>query len=117
MIFPKRGEVYLVNFDPAKGYEIQKTRPALIIQNNVNNEYSQIVIVAAISSQVPSKAYPTNVFVNATEGGLENDSVVLLNQVRSIDKTRLVKQLGTLSVDTIQKVNRAIEISLGLVDI
>lgn len=117
MNFPKRGEVYLVNFDPAKGYEIQKTRPALIVQNNINNEYSQIVIVAAISSQIPSKNYPTNVFVKAPEGGLENDSVVVLNQVRSIDKSRLEKKLGDLNPDTMQKVNRAIEISFGLVDL
>jgi mRNA interferase MazF len=116
MSFPQRGEVYLVNFDPAKGYEIQKTRPALIVQNNVNNEFSHIVIVAAISSNLPSKKYLTNVLVKAPEGGLDTDSVVVLNQVRSVDKIRLEKKLGTVSPETMEKVNKAIQYSFGLID-
>lgn len=114
--FPKRGDVYLVNFDPATGYEIQKTRPAVIVQNNVNNEFSHIVIVAAISSNLPSKKYLTNVLVKAPEGGLGTDSVIVLNQVRSIDKSRLEKHLGTMTPETMEKVNKAIQYSFGLID-
>lgn len=112
---PKRGEVYLVNFDPSIGAEIRKTRPALIIQNDVGNNYSPIVIVAAITSQFDEKLYPTEVLIKALEGGLEYDSVVLLNQIRSLDKQRLIRCLGSLTQSTMEKVDKAIKISFGLV--
>ena len=111
----KRGEVYWVNFEPAQGAEIQKTRPALIVQNDIANRYSPIIIVAAITSQFEETLYPTEVLIRAPEGGLSSDSVVLLNQIRSIDKRRLLRRLGALKSETMGRVNRAIQISLGLV--
>jgi len=117
IIFPKRGEVFLVSFDPTIGREIRKTRPALILQNDIANRYSPITIVAAITSRYEEPLYPTEVLVKAPEAGLSTDSVVLLNQVRSIDKRRLIKRLGRLHKESICKVERALEISLGLVRI
>ena len=114
---PKRGEVYLVNFDPTVGSEIQKTRPALILQNDISNEYSPITIVAAITSQFDETLYPTEVLIQPPEGGLTTNSVVLLNQIRSIDKKRLIKRLGTLNVETMEQVNQAIQISLGIIEL
>jgi mRNA interferase MazF len=111
---PKRGEVYLVDFEPAKGAEIKKTRPALVIQNDVANRYSPITIIAAITSHFDAKLYPTEVLVKKPEGGLTADSVVLLNQIRSIDKARLVKRLGTAKPETMEKVEDALRISLEL---
>lgn len=115
-ITPKRGEVYIVSFDPTIGSEIKKTRPALILQNNIANRHSAVTIVAALSSQFDEPVYPTEVLVEPPEGGLEKRSVVLLNQVRTIDKQRLVAKLGTLKPETMGRVDRALEVSLGLVD-
>ncbi len=112
--YPKRGEVYLVSFDPTRGAEIKKTRPALVLQNNIANRYSPITIVAAITSQFEDPLYPTEVRINAPEGGLAHDSVVLLNQVRSVDKQRLVKRLGVLRPATMKEVEGALQISFGL---
>ncbi|MEC4813379.1 MAG: type II toxin-antitoxin system PemK/MazF family toxin [Scytonema sp. PMC 1069.18] len=117
MMQPKRGEVYLVSFDPTVGAEIQKTRPALVLQNDVSNEYSPITIVAAITSQFDETLYPTEVLIQPPEGGITVNSVVLLNQIRSIDKQRLIRKLGQLTEATIEQVNQAIKISLGLVDL
>src|SRR5438034_5467840 len=93
---PRRGEVYLVNFEPTIGAEIKKTRPALILQNDIANRHSSITIVAAITSQFDQPLYPTEVLIRAPDGGLRVDSVVLLNQIRSLDKQRLVRHLGVL---------------------
>jgi mRNA interferase MazF len=117
VIRPKRGEVYLVNFDPTIGAEIQKTRPALVVQNDIANRHSPITIVAAITSQFGEPLYPTEVLIEPPEGGLTIASVVLLNQIRSIDKRRLVRRLGVLMPGTIIRVDRAILISLGLVEV
>ncbi len=114
---PCRGDVYLVNFDPTLGAEIRKTRPALILQNDIANRHSPITIVAALTSKVDEKLYPTEVLVKAREGGLASDSAVLLNQIRSIDRRRLVKRLGKLRTETMANVDRALRISLGLMEI
>jgi len=114
MILPRRGEVYLVNFDPTIGAEIQKTRPALIIQNDLGNRYSPLTIVAAITSHHGGTPYPHQVLTEAPEGGLQVDSAILLNQIRSVDKRRLVKRLGVLGTRTLAKVDSALQISLGL---
>ena|SRR5438093_2463748 len=111
----RRGGVYLVNFDPTVGVEIQKTRPALIIQNDIGNRYSQLTIVAAITSQYEEPLARYKVLIKASEGGMKVNSVVLLNQIRSIDKRRLIKRLGTLSAETMRRVDQAVMISLGLV--
>ena len=117
VIRPKRGEIYLVNFDPTVGAEIKKTRPALILQNDIANRYSPITIVAAITSKYDVTLYPTEVLVKPPEGGLTTNAVVLLNQVRSIDKGRLIKRLGVLKPATMQHIDRALQISLGLVNL
>ena len=113
-IRPKRGEIYIVNFDPTVGAEIKKTRPALVLQNDIANRHSPITIVAAITSKYDATLYPTEVLVKPPEGGLTTNAVVLLNQIRSIDKGRLIKSLGLLKPATMQKVDRALQISLGL---
>ena len=112
--YPRRGDVYLVNFDPTVGAEIKKTRPALIVQNDIANRYSPITIVAAITSQFEEPLYPPEVLLPTGEGGMRVESVVLLNQIRSVDKRRLVKPLGSLRPPTLRKVDRALSISLGL---
>lgn len=109
--------MYLVSFDPTLGAEIKKTRPALVLQNDVANRYSPIVIVAAVTSQFEEPLYPTEVLVRAPEGGLTRDSVVLLNQLRSVDKRRLIRLLGVLKSTTMNQVDRALGISLGLLPI
>jgi len=115
--YPRRGEVYFVSFDPTVGAEIRKTRPALILQNDIGNRHSPITIVAAITSQFDEPLYPTQVLVKAGEAGLPKDSVVLCNQIRSIDKRRLVQRIGMLRGDTLQRVERALLLSLGIVKV
>jgi mRNA interferase MazF len=115
--YPRRGEVYLVSFDPTVGAEIQRTRPALILQNDIANRHSPITIVAAITSQFEEPLYPTEVLITPPEGGLTTASVVLLNQIRSIDRRRLVRRLGRVSAGTLEQVNRAIQLSLGLIEL
>ena len=112
---PRRGEVYLVNFDPTVGAEIRKKRPALVLQNDIANRWSPITIVAAITSRFKEPTYPTEVIVRAPEGGLDVDGVVLLNQIRSIDRRRLVRRLGVLRAERMREVEQAILISLGIV--
>lgn len=115
--FPQRGEIFLVSFDPTIGSEIRKTRPALIIQNDVANEYSPITIVAAITSKFGPTLRPTEVLISAGEGGLSQSSVVLLNQIRSIDRSRLIKRLGAVETHTLKRVGNGLKISFGLIDI
>lgn len=117
IISPVRGEIYLVNFDPTLGSEIKKTRPALVIQNDVANQHSPITIVAAITSKYDDRLFPTEILIPADSGGLKQDSVVLLNQIRSIDGQRLVKRIGNVEPDLMKKVDLAIKISLGLIQI
>lgn len=114
---PRRGEVYLVSRDPTVGAEIRKTRPAVVVQNDPANRRSPITIVAAVTSQFEEPLYPTEVLVRAREGGLTADSVVLLNQIRSVDKGRLVRRLGVLKTETMREIDRALLLSLGLVEI
>lgn len=115
MTFPRRGEIYLVSFDPTVGHEIKKTRPALIIQNNVSNQYSPITIVAAISSQFSNPPHPREVILPTGTTGLGKPSAVVLNQLRSVDRMRLVKRLGTVESSTMKKIDQALLISLGLI--
>lgn len=113
---PKRGEIWIVNFDPTVGSEIKKTRPAVILQNNIGNRFSSVTIVAALSSHFDDTLYPTEVLVEAGAGGLKDVSVVLLNQVRTIDKRRLAKKIGRLRPETMQKIDQALQISLGIIE-
>jgi len=111
---PRRGEIHLVSFDPTVGAEIRKTRPALVIQNDVFNRWSPVTIVAAITSRSDERVYPTKVPLDPPEGNLDNPSVVLLNQIRTVDRRRLVRRLGRLRPESMRRVDRAIRISLGL---
>ncbi|MTJ07818.1 type II toxin-antitoxin system PemK/MazF family toxin [Anabaena sp. UHCC 0253] len=115
IIYPQRGEIYLVNFEPTIGSEIKKTRPALILQNDIANQHSSITIVAAITSQFTAPLYPTEVLIKSSVSGLQFDSVILLNQIRSIDKQRLIKRLGILTSIIMEDVDKAMQISLGLI--
>lgn len=114
MIVVQRGEIFLVNLDPVKGSEQGNIRPALIIQNDSSNQYSPTTIVAPITSKIYTKEFPTNVEIVKNEGGLEEDSTILLNQIRTIDKTRIIKKLNKVNPETIMKVDLAIKASLGL---
>jgi mRNA interferase MazF len=109
--------VYFVAFDPTLGAEIRKTRPALILQNDIANRSSPITIVAAITSKFDQELYPTEVLVRTPEGGLDADSVVLLNQIRSVDRRRLVRRIGRLTPETMRLVDRALLLSLGLIEL
>lgn len=113
----KRGDIWLVNLDPTIGHEIRKSRPAVIIQNDLGNKYSPITIVAPITSQSIEKIYPIEVILNRKSSGLEKISKVLLNQIRAIDKRRLIKKIGKVDYETMMKVDYSIKISLGLVEI
>lgn len=118
MTFPRRGEVYLVEFDPARGHEIKKTRPAIIIQNDIGNRHSPVTIVAAITSKLSPTPYPVEVVVSPDrENGLTMPSAIQLSQIRSVDQQRLVRRLGTLDAATMRKVDHSMRISLGLVDL
>jgi mRNA interferase MazF len=115
--FSKRGEIYLVSFDPSVGSKIQKTRPALVIQNDVGNRHSPITIMAAITSKFGVPSYPTEVILEPEDSGMPVASAVLLNQIRSMDKQRLIKRIGKVNREAMQRVDRAISVSLGLVEI
>ena len=114
----KRGDVCLVAFDPTIGYEIRKTRPALIIQNDVGNQYSPLTIVAAITSKVSSIPFPVEVVVEPSKtNGLMKQSAIRLDQIRSIDRRRIIRRLGAVDGATMRKVDEATKISLGLIDL
>jgi mRNA interferase MazF len=110
----RRGDIFTVDFEPVKGSEQGKVRPGLIIQNDLGNQYSPVVIVAAITTGEQAK-YDINVEVKSPEGGLTRNSIILLNQIRTADKSRLGKYWGRLSPSTMAKVDEAIQISLGLI--
>ncbi len=110
----KRGDIYYADLSPVVGSEQGGVRPVLIVQNDVGNKYSPTVIAAAITSQKYKTQLPTHISVNGGDCGLQKDSIVLLEQVRTIDKTRLKERMGTLDNMEMDKINRAISISFGL---
>ena len=113
---PRRGEIYLTALDPTLGREIQKTRPALVIQNDVSNRWSDISIVAPITSTVRFPLNPVHVLLAANENtGLAVTSVALLNQIRAVDRLRFMKRLGAIDAQTLERLDEAIKISLGLI--
>ncbi|RJX22210.1 MAG: type II toxin-antitoxin system PemK/MazF family toxin [Desulforudis sp.] len=109
----RRGDVFLVNFNPARGSEQAGLRPALVIQNDVGNRTSPTTTVAAITTAI-HKSYPFLVLLEAGEGGLAKDSVVNAAQILTIDQTRLIKKVGSLAGKKMRDVDQAIRISLGL---
>jgi mRNA interferase MazF len=108
----RRGEIWVVNFNPGRGSEQQGIRPALVIQNDVGNQYAATTIVAAITTT--RKKYPVTVLLERQEGGLTEPSMVNLAQLLTIDKSRLLKRLGALIPEKLRAVDAAIQISLGL---
>lgn len=110
----KRGDIFYVNLNPSKGSEQAGRRPVLIIQNDVGNEYAPTVIVAPLTTKNLSREYPTNVHLKKSTAGLKEDSIALLSQIRTIDKTRLEKKVGSLPSGAMGNVDEAIKISLGL---
>ncbi len=110
----KRGDIYYADLSPVVGSEQGGLRPVLIVQNDVGNKYSPTVIAAAITSQLAKAKLPTHIDVNADHYGLAKDSVILLEQIRTIDKKRLREKMGHLDDGVMLKVNDAINISFGL---
>jgi len=111
----KRGDIYYADLSPVVGSEQGGIRPVLIIQNDVGNKYSPTVIVAAITSQINKAKLPTHVEISSEEYGLNKDSVVLLEQVRTLDKKRLKEKIGHMSDVDMKKVDEAIVVSMSLV--
>ena len=113
--YMKRGEIYYADLSPVIGSEQGGIRPVLIIQNDVGNKYSPTVIAAAVTSKINKAKLPTHIELNAVEYGLVKDSVVLLEQIRTIDKRRLKERIGELPDSTMNMVNDALLISLGFI--
>lgn len=111
----KRGDLYYADLSPVVGSEQGGIRPVLVIQNDIGNKYSPTVIAAAITSKLNKAKLPTHIELSSREYGLEKDSVVLLEQIRTIDKSRLKEKIGELNNFTMAKVNRAMMISLGVI--
>ncbi len=110
----RRGDIYYADLSPVIGSEQGGVRPVLVVQNDVGNKYSPTVITAAITSQINKAKMPTHIEVDALQYGLSKDSVILLEQVRTIDKKRLKEKVGHLEGDLMSKVNDALSISFGL---
>ena len=110
----KRGEIYYADLSPVVGSEQGGVRPVLIVQNDVGNKYSPTVIAAAITSRTDKSKLPTHIDVFADKFGLEKNSVILLEQIRTLDKKRLREKMGHLDESVMDKVNSAISVSFGL---
>jgi mRNA interferase MazF len=110
----RRGDIFYADLNPVVGSEQGGTRPVLIVQNDVGNKYSPTVIIAAITSQIDKAKLPTHVELKGDEYKLEKDSVVLLEQLRTIDKKRLKGKITFLDKEMMSKVEKALKISLGL---
>lgn len=113
----KRGEVYFADLSPVVGSEQGGIRPVLILQNDIGNRFSPTVIVAAITAQIQKAKLPTHVEINAEKYAFERNSVILLEQVRTLDKQRLTDKITKLDKDKMQEVDIALELSLGLKDL
>ena len=110
----KRGEIYYADLSPVVGSEQGGVRPVLIVQNDVGNRHSPTVIAAAITSRLDNAKLPTHISLDATTCGLQRDSIVLLEQVRTIDKRRLKDKMGSLDEASMSRVDNALSISFGL---
>ncbi len=113
----KRGEIFYAELNPVIGSEQGGTRPVLVIQNDIGNQYSPTTIVVAITSQISKAKLPTHVEVRAVRSGLERDSVILTEQIRTVDKSRLKEKVAVLDDEVMLRVDEAIEVSLGLTEI
>lgn len=110
----RRGDIYYADLSPVVGSEQGGVRPVLIVQNDVGNKYSPTVIAAAITSQTGKTRLPTHISLNAERCGLAKDSVVLLEQIRTLDKKRLKERMGALDLLAMNRVNQALQVSFGL---
>jgi len=110
----KRGDIFYADLRPVVGSEQGGIRPVLIIQNDIGNKYSPTVIVAAVTSQINKSKLPTHLELDAKEFGLSKDSVVLLEQVRTIDKSRLREKVCHLDDNFMWQIDRSLRVSLGL---
>ncbi len=113
-VIVKRGDIYYADLSPVVGSEQGGVRPVLIIQNDVGNKYSPTVIAAAITSRINKAKMPTHIELSASDFGLNKDSVILLEQIRTIDKKRLREKIGRLDDVLMERVNEALSISFGL---
>lgn len=113
----KRGDIFYADLSPVIGSEQGGVRPVLIVQNDLGNRYSPTVIAAAITSQINKAKLPTHIEISSKEYGLAKDSVILLEQIRTIDKKRLKEMIGHLDEKRMEKVNEALNISFGLLDL
>jgi len=109
----KRGELYYADLSPVVGSEQGGVRPVLVVQNDVGNKYSPTVIAAAVTSKINKAKLPTHIELPSSQYGLARDSVILLEQIRTLDKRRLKERIGELNEVTMDKVDKAILISLG----
>ncbi|NLO22548.1 MAG: type II toxin-antitoxin system PemK/MazF family toxin [Syntrophomonadaceae bacterium] len=112
----KRGEIYFAQLNPVVGSEQGGIRPVLVIQNDIGNQYSPTTIVLAITSQINKAKLPTHVELKAEKYGLERDSVILAEQIRTIDKTRLKQRIAVMDEEMMNYVDQALEVSLSLND-
>ena len=112
----KRGDIFFADLSPVVDSEQGGVRPVLIVQNDVGNKYSPTIIAAAITSQINKAKLPTHIEISAEEYGLTKDSVILLEQIRTIDKRRLKDKIGRLDDNLMNVVNEAISVSFGLTD-
>lgn len=113
----KRGDIFFADLSPVVGSEQGGVRPVLVVQNDIGNKYSPTVIVAAITSQINKSKLPTHIEISAEEYGLTKDSVILMEQIRTIDKRRLKDKIGKLDDALMYGINKAISISFGLTEI
>ena len=110
----KRGDLFYADLTPVKGSEQGGIRPVLVVQNNIGNHFAPTVIVVAISSKRPKKELPTHVEIKEPNEVIKEKSIILLEQIRTIDKSRLLKRIGTLNKENMDAVNSALAISVGI---
>lgn len=110
----KRGDIFYADLSPVVGSEQGGVRPVLIVQNDIGNKYSPTVIIAAVTSQINKAKLPTHVEISANDFGLAKDSVILLEQIRTVDKRRLREKIGKVNDALMNRVNEALAVSLGI---
>ena len=113
MDYPKRGEIHIVNLDPTIGAEIKKTRPEVVISNDINNKFSATITVLPVTDK-GKRTYPFEVNLPVEQTGLKKESKVKCQQIRTVDKRRLVKIFGTVGLDILQKIEQGLMIHLGI---
>ncbi|PIN90120.1 PemK family transcriptional regulator [Candidatus Pacearchaeota archaeon CG10_big_fil_rev_8_21_14_0_10_34_76] len=111
----KRGDIFWADLNPTKGHEQGNIRPVLVVQNDIANRYSPTIIVVPITSRQKTKTHITNVLITSNESGLKENSLILCNQIRTIDKSRIIKIVSSLDRETMKQVDLAIKRSLDLI--